>query len=229
MALWPRMKSMRRALRCDGVVCAVRGRGAPGLACVDARDAAVVVDNGARPDIDVIAHGETPGNDPDAAAVDRRSVGGGWCTWWLETNWEMPHHSGERMRQVGARLAGRASGAPLTSEADRPWCRGRAVSSVDGSAEDLGAEGPAGQRVRLHRREGAPAAPDQRRGARAERARAVRTRRVRGRRSTRARPQPTPQGGQAIRHRPRRVHHGADPIGARAEAGRSQGVADGHP
>lgn len=63
-----------------------------------------LADNGARPDIDVIAQGETPGDDPDAAAT----IAGPWreagCTWWLETNWEMPHHSAERMEQVRARL-----------------------------------------------------------------------------------------------------------------------------
>lgn len=36
------------------------------------------------------------------------------CTWWLETNWEMPHHSGERMAQVRTRLLAGPPGAGTT-------------------------------------------------------------------------------------------------------------------
>jgi len=34
----------------------------------------------------------------------RRSSEAG-CTWWLETRWQMPHHTADRMRQVRQRLA----------------------------------------------------------------------------------------------------------------------------
>jgi len=52
-----------------------------------------------------VADGETPTDDPAGAAA----VVGPWaeagCTWWLETRWEMPHDSEERMRQIRERLA----------------------------------------------------------------------------------------------------------------------------
>jgi hypothetical protein len=55
-------------------------------------------------DLDLIADGETP-EDPALAG----EVVGPWaeagCTWWLETNWEMPHHVPERMQQVRDRIA----------------------------------------------------------------------------------------------------------------------------
>ena len=104
VALWPRMKSMRRALRCDGVVSQFEGEEHQGSPELVREMRSWLADNGARPDIDVIAQGATPGDDPDAAAA----IAGPWreagCTWWLETNWEMPHHSAERMEQVRARL-----------------------------------------------------------------------------------------------------------------------------
>jgi hypothetical protein len=61
-------------------------------------------ENGARSDIDVIAQGETPADDPAAAAELVAPWADAGCSWWLETNWEMPHHSAERMEQVRTRL-----------------------------------------------------------------------------------------------------------------------------
>ena len=104
VALWPRMKSMRRVLRCDGVVSQFEGEEHEGTPELVREMRRWLGDNGARPDIDVIAQGETPGNDPDAAAAIARTWEEAGCTWWLETNWEMPHHSAERMEQVRARL-----------------------------------------------------------------------------------------------------------------------------
>lgn len=77
VGLWPRMKSMRRVLRCDGIVPQFEGewdRRSP-EAVRDMR--AWLADNGARPDLDVIAEGETPVDDPDAARSRGRRVGGG--------------------------------------------------------------------------------------------------------------------------------------------------------
>jgi hypothetical protein len=47
---------------------------------------------GARPDLDVIAEGETPAGDRAATTA-------------LATRWEMPHHAADRMREVRQRLA----------------------------------------------------------------------------------------------------------------------------
>jgi len=50
----------------------------------------------------VVAEGQTtPG--PEAAEEVAQWADAG-CTWWLESNWEMPHHGDARMRAVAARL-----------------------------------------------------------------------------------------------------------------------------
>jgi alkanesulfonate monooxygenase SsuD/methylene tetrahydromethanopterin reductase-like flavin-dependent oxidoreductase (luciferase family) len=105
VGVWPRPKSMRRVLRCDGVVPQydVDGREATPE---DARAVcAWLAERGARPGMDVIAQGETPAHDPLAANDIVRPWAEAGCTWWLETRWEMPHHSDERMADVRQRLA----------------------------------------------------------------------------------------------------------------------------
>jgi alkanesulfonate monooxygenase SsuD/methylene tetrahydromethanopterin reductase-like flavin-dependent oxidoreductase (luciferase family) len=102
---WPRPKSMRRALRCDGVVPEYR---------TDGRDAAPedartmrqwLADHGARADLDIVAEGETPTDDLVAGHAHVTPWAEAGCTWWLETRWEMPHHSAERMSEITARIA----------------------------------------------------------------------------------------------------------------------------
>jgi alkanesulfonate monooxygenase SsuD/methylene tetrahydromethanopterin reductase-like flavin-dependent oxidoreductase (luciferase family) len=102
VGVWPRPKSMRRVLRCDGVVPHFGGEGTP----YDVRAMrAWLSARGARPDIDVIAEGETPGDDAEAASAIVRPWADAGCTWWLETEWEMPHHVPERMEQIRRRIA----------------------------------------------------------------------------------------------------------------------------
>jgi len=96
VGVWPRPKSMQRVLACDGIVPQYDGgEGTPD-------DARALIDwlfeHGADPETDVIAQGETPGDDPAAWAE-------AGCTWWLETRWELPHHSPERMQQIRERIA----------------------------------------------------------------------------------------------------------------------------
>jgi len=105
VGVWPRPKSLRRALRCDGIIPQydLEGREA---GPDDARELARwLAGHGTRPGFDIVADGETPARDRAAAAA----VVGPWadagCTWWLETRWEMPHDSAERMSQIRERLA----------------------------------------------------------------------------------------------------------------------------
>jgi alkanesulfonate monooxygenase SsuD/methylene tetrahydromethanopterin reductase-like flavin-dependent oxidoreductase (luciferase family) len=102
---WPRPKSMRRVLRCDGVVpqYELGGRDAtPG----DAREMiGWLTERGARSELDVIAEGETSAEDPLAAEAMVTPWGEAGCTWWLETRWDMPHHSPRRMAEIRRRLA----------------------------------------------------------------------------------------------------------------------------
>jgi hypothetical protein len=96
---WPRPKSMRRVLRCDGVLPQYpAGKDSP-----DELRAlrAWLTEQGGSPELDVIAEGET---DPSSAAAEVRPWADAGASWWLETNWEMPHNSPERMQQVRTRL-----------------------------------------------------------------------------------------------------------------------------
>jgi alkanesulfonate monooxygenase SsuD/methylene tetrahydromethanopterin reductase-like flavin-dependent oxidoreductase (luciferase family) len=104
VGVWPRPKSMRRVLRCDGVVPQYQLDGRDG-GPTDVRELrAWLSQQGAGPDLDVIAQGETP-SDPAAASAVVRPWADAGCTWWLETRWEMPHHVPQRMQQVRDRLA----------------------------------------------------------------------------------------------------------------------------
>jgi alkanesulfonate monooxygenase SsuD/methylene tetrahydromethanopterin reductase-like flavin-dependent oxidoreductase (luciferase family) len=87
VGVWPRPKSMRRVLRCDGLIPQwdLGGReGTPGDA---AAARAWLAERGARPDLDMVAEGETPGDDPGAAAAMLTPWAQAGCTWWLETRW----------------------------------------------------------------------------------------------------------------------------------------------
>lgn len=104
VAVWPRPVSMRRVLRCDGIIPQFDLGGREGVPA-DARAARDwLAGHGAAPGLDMIVEGETPASDRDAAAAVAPWAAAG-CTWWLETRWEMPHDSAERMREVRVRLA----------------------------------------------------------------------------------------------------------------------------
>ena len=93
---WPRPKSMRRVLRCDGLLPTVMGDEGPRLPTAaelleirswlqqEAPDPA----HGAA--IDIVMEGETPGDDPAAAAEQVAQWASAGATWWLETRWTMP-------------------------------------------------------------------------------------------------------------------------------------------
>jgi alkanesulfonate monooxygenase SsuD/methylene tetrahydromethanopterin reductase-like flavin-dependent oxidoreductase (luciferase family) len=105
VGVWPRPKSMRRVLRCDGILpqYAPDGRD-PGPD--DARAVRPwLTEHGAGPGFDIVADGETPAADPAAAAATVSPWAGAGCTWWLETRWEMPHDSPERRNELRERLA----------------------------------------------------------------------------------------------------------------------------
>lgn len=87
---WPRPRSMRRAARCDGVVPEFHLDGRQDTAD-DVRELrSWLAEHGARPDIDVIAEGETPAADRAAAAAQVAPRAEAGCTWWLETRWQDP-------------------------------------------------------------------------------------------------------------------------------------------
>lgn len=100
VGVWPRPKSMRRVLRCDGVLPQYQDEASP----AELTALREWLANHAAPALDILAEGETPADDPAAAAAEAARWAAAGATWWLETRWEMPHHSAERMSQVRERL-----------------------------------------------------------------------------------------------------------------------------
>ena len=107
VGVWPRSRSMRRILRCDGIIPQYDlGGRAAGPA-----DAGLVRDwldeHGAPPGLDDVAEGETPAGDPAAAAAAVAPWAAAGCTWWLETRWADPGNT----LQMRERLAAGPPGA----------------------------------------------------------------------------------------------------------------------
>lgn len=111
VGVWPRPKSMRRALRCEGIV--PQYQGLDGDAAPEhARAVREWLDERGGSAVEIVAEGETPADDPRAAAATAAGWAEAGCTWWLESRWEMPHGAPERMQQVRDRLA---AGPPRAS------------------------------------------------------------------------------------------------------------------
>jgi alkanesulfonate monooxygenase SsuD/methylene tetrahydromethanopterin reductase-like flavin-dependent oxidoreductase (luciferase family) len=103
VGVWPRPKSMRRVLRCDGVVPQIEVAGRSGSP-EDVWDMRAWLAERGCEEIDVVIDGETPIGDSNAAAARVQPWADAGATWWLETRWEMPHNSDERMREIRERL-----------------------------------------------------------------------------------------------------------------------------
>ena len=105
---WPRPQSMRRVLRCDGLLPVVMRDGDFAETTPDdirAMTAWLAERGGMGEGFDVVMEGETPHDD----AARARDIVAPWaeagCTWWLDARWAMPHDASERMAQVRERLA----------------------------------------------------------------------------------------------------------------------------
>jgi alkanesulfonate monooxygenase SsuD/methylene tetrahydromethanopterin reductase-like flavin-dependent oxidoreductase (luciferase family) len=98
---WPSKKSMRRALRYDGLLAyTTRGEVTP----EDIRAMKTYVEEN-RPEaasFDIVWEGETPGDDPDRAAQVVRPFAEAGITWWMESMWSPPNEPDDlraRIRQ----------------------------------------------------------------------------------------------------------------------------------
>jgi alkanesulfonate monooxygenase SsuD/methylene tetrahydromethanopterin reductase-like flavin-dependent oxidoreductase (luciferase family) len=101
---WPRPKSMIRVLRCDGVI-PQYPRSGPGGTPGDVRELrSWLTQRGAGPELDVIAEGETPADDPAAAAAVVAPWAEAGCTWWLEERWQATAGGQPRMEECRERL-----------------------------------------------------------------------------------------------------------------------------
>lgn len=95
---WPRMKSMRRVLRCDGVLPVKMNadRGFADLTPDDLREMKAYLEERrtlAAP-FDIVMEDETPGDDAARAAEIVRPWAEAGATWWLEAVWHTPETLG---------------------------------------------------------------------------------------------------------------------------------------
>jgi alkanesulfonate monooxygenase SsuD/methylene tetrahydromethanopterin reductase-like flavin-dependent oxidoreductase (luciferase family) len=108
---WPRMKSMRRALRYDGILPTVIGEdGMARAAKPDEVRAMKTFTDAKRAEstpFDIVVEGETPGDDPDTASAKVREWADAGATWWIEASWMAPD-----LEHVLARIK---QGPPLLS------------------------------------------------------------------------------------------------------------------
>jgi alkanesulfonate monooxygenase SsuD/methylene tetrahydromethanopterin reductase-like flavin-dependent oxidoreductase (luciferase family) len=102
---WPRPKSMRRVLRCDGILPVLSSPDELSfLSPDDVRDISQWLAERGAATHDIVVEGATPSRDKDAAAAAVAPWAEAGATWWLDARWELPHHSDERMQQVRRRL-----------------------------------------------------------------------------------------------------------------------------
>jgi hypothetical protein len=105
VGVWPRPKSMRRVLRCDGII-PQYDLGGRAAGPDDARAVREwLTEHGAAPDLDVVAEGETPADDKAAASAHITPWAQAGCTWWIENRWQMPDDTTDPMAVVRERLA----------------------------------------------------------------------------------------------------------------------------
>lgn len=103
VGVWPRMKSMRRAIQWDGILPQKAGAD-PAMAAADLAEMKAHIDaeRGQERPYDIIAEGETPGDDRDGAAAIVRPLADAGATWWMETRWfgkNSPEEIRARVRQ----------------------------------------------------------------------------------------------------------------------------------
>lgn len=111
---WPRMKSMRRALRYDGLLPTIsiaEGESRP-TRPDEVREMKTFVDASRteHTPFDIVMDGETPGDVPQKATSMLREWADTGVTWWIETRWSEPRNAEgqavalQRIRQGPPRL-----------------------------------------------------------------------------------------------------------------------------
>ena len=96
---WPSERSMRRALRYDGIL-AYTTRGEVTPEDIRAIRGYVEKNRGTDNPFDIVWEGETPGDDADRAAEIVRPFAEAGVTWWIESPWSPPNEPAD----LGARL-----------------------------------------------------------------------------------------------------------------------------
>jgi hypothetical protein len=109
---WPRMKSMRRVLRYDGLLPNVMGDDGKVRMSGPTHDelrqmkAFIEANRTETTPFDIVSEGKTPGDDPKKAAPIIRSWAEAGVTWWLEAMWDdtAPDHVLTRIKQGPPRI-----------------------------------------------------------------------------------------------------------------------------
>ena len=108
---WPSRKSMRRALRYDGLLAATVGGNAasPCVTWETIREMRAYVEEHRKGDApyDIVWEGVTPGDDPERASEILRPFAEAGATWWIESMWTPPNDPEtlrKRIRQGPPRL-----------------------------------------------------------------------------------------------------------------------------
>ncbi len=104
---WPRMKSMQRVVRYDGLLPSVLGDDGQFREFfpddIRAMKAFIEANRTEQTPFDIIMEGETPGDDPEQAAAVVRPWADAGATWWIETRWEVPRNA-EGLKAVLRRI-----------------------------------------------------------------------------------------------------------------------------
>ncbi len=100
VAVWPRPKSVDRALRYDGIMPAVGPPPDNSPSPDDIRAIAAAARERKREGehFDIIIEGTTPADDPEAAQEQMRSLVEAGATWWIESPWDSPSVASLRER-----------------------------------------------------------------------------------------------------------------------------------
>jgi alkanesulfonate monooxygenase SsuD/methylene tetrahydromethanopterin reductase-like flavin-dependent oxidoreductase (luciferase family) len=110
VGVWPAPKSMRRALRCDGVIPQYGPIGHQPTPSDAWAARTWLSEQGAAADFDLIADGETSAHDTAAGAAAVAAWAEAGCSWWLETRWEARDEMRDRLAAGPPRAASGSSG-----------------------------------------------------------------------------------------------------------------------
>ncbi len=90
VGMWPRQKSMRRAIKYDGLLPAMKGEDGKWIAFgpdhIREMKAYIDANRADRTPFDIVVEGTTPGDKRKAAPIIRKWAGAG-VTWWIESRW----------------------------------------------------------------------------------------------------------------------------------------------
>jgi alkanesulfonate monooxygenase SsuD/methylene tetrahydromethanopterin reductase-like flavin-dependent oxidoreductase (luciferase family) len=102
---WPSERSMRRALRYDGVLAAAVGGSAesPGVTSETIREIKEYAEENREQGgtFDIVSEGQTPGEDPARAASIVGPYAEAGATWWIESPWTPPNAPDDLRVRIG--------------------------------------------------------------------------------------------------------------------------------